>query len=175
MTAYTVSGNVREALQAEQSVELSPADTEAIGIVAANMAAINAVAASIGGLPDLNATVAAVNSALAAAQTAALQSQTAAGQAVSAASGVDADVQLADDWARKIGSPVEGTDVSAKQSALDAGGSASDATGPPEMRLIPLRLRLVLPFWLMILSTAPVGWIIRRGRGILRSTPILTR
>jgi hypothetical protein len=131
MTTYQVSGNVREQLGVEQAAEISNLNTDAVTVVAANIDAINKVAASLGSFENLPAVVAAAAAFAQSAQNAQIGAETAEDNANAAAAGIDQKVQLADDWARKMGAPVDPAtgDVSAEQSATNAGGSADDAAG----------------------------------------------
>jgi hypothetical protein len=128
-TVYTVSGNVREQLGVEQAVELGNIDTTALALVVANIDAIKKVAANLGGFDNLDALVASAQSSATTAQVAQTLAVAAETAAVASAAGIDAKVQLADDWARKTGAPVEGADLSSKASASAAAGSAADAQG----------------------------------------------
>src|SRR3954451_25498315 len=127
MTAYAVSGNVREQLGSEGAVEIGAAQADAIAVVAENIDAVVLVANSLAvpGFTDLASVVAACTAAQTAAQNAAgSASQSAADSAASAAT-VGNSAALSEAWARQMGAPVQGTDVSSKQSAANAQAQAA--------------------------------------------------
>src|SRR4051812_13573586 len=117
MTSYAVSGNVREQLGAEGATEISAAQASAINTCAENIDSIVLVADSLAvpGFSDLASVVAACTAAQSAAQNAASSAGQSAADSAAAAAGVGASAAAAEAWARQMGTPVEGTDVSSKQ------------------------------------------------------------
>ncbi|HEV8165665.1 MAG TPA: hypothetical protein VGR74_14695 [Actinomycetota bacterium] len=131
MTSYAVTGNAREQLGQEGAVELSAAQAEAIAVVAENIDAVVLVANSLAvpGFSDLASVVTACTNAQQLAQASAAQAGQSATNAAASAASVGSSAALAEAWARQMGTPVAGTDVSAKQSALNADASADQASG----------------------------------------------
>src|SRR3954464_13670455 len=122
MTSYAVSGNVREQLGVEGATEISAAQAGAINTVAENIDAIVLVADSLAvpGFSDLASVVAACTAAQTAAQNAASSASQAAANSAASAATVGNSAALSEAWARQMGAPVQGTDVSSKQSAANA-------------------------------------------------------